>query len=78
MILVGRNSDKHHERRWHFAACVAIGAIGLGITTLLQGHLVGSIIALSFATIGIAAATPLFLPSSPSIFRGRPPRAASR
>jgi len=60
MILIGRNSDKHHERRWHFAACVAIGAVGLGITTLLAGNLVGSIIALSFATIGIAAATPLF------------------
>jgi D-galactonate transporter len=60
MILIGRNSDRHHERRWHFAACVAIGAIGLFITTLLQGNLVGSIIALSFATIGIAAATPLF------------------
>ena len=60
MILIGRSSDKHRERRWHFAACVAIGAIGLFITTLLQGNLVGSIVALSFATIGIAAATPLF------------------
>jgi D-galactonate transporter len=60
MILIGRSSDKHHERRWHFAACVAIGAVGLGVTTLLAGNLVGSIIALSFATIGIAAATPLF------------------
>jgi MFS family permease len=60
MILIGRSSDKHHERRWHFAACVAIAAVGLFITTLLQGNLVGSIIALSFATIGIAAATPLF------------------
>jgi sugar phosphate permease len=60
MILIGRSSDKHRERRWHFAICVAIGAIGLFITTLLQGNLAGSIIALSFATIGIAAATPLF------------------
>ena len=60
MILIGRSSDKHRERRLHFAACVAIGAIGLFITTLLQGNLVGSILALSFATIGIAAATPLF------------------
>jgi sugar phosphate permease len=60
MILIGRSSDKHHERRWHFAACVGIAAVGLGITTLLQGNLVGSIAALSFAVIGIAAATPLF------------------
>jgi D-galactonate transporter len=60
MILIGRSSDKLHERRWHFAACVAIAALGLGITTLLQGALVGSIVALSFAVIGIAAATPVF------------------
>ncbi len=60
MILVGRSSDKLHERRWHFAVCVAIAAIGLGITTLLQGNLVGSIAALCFAVIGIAAATPIF------------------
>ena len=60
MILIGRNSDKLHERRWHFVACVAIAAGGLGITTLLQGNLAASIVALSFAVIGIAAATPLF------------------
>ena len=60
MILIGRSSDKLHERRWHFAASVGIAAIGLWITTLLQGNLVGSLIALSFAVIGIAAATPVF------------------
>ena len=60
MVLIGRHSDKWHERRWHFAACVAIAAVGLFVTTLLQGNLVGSILALSFAVIGIASATPLF------------------
>jgi len=60
MILLGRSSDRHHERRWHFAASVAIAAIGLWVTTLMQGHLVGSLVALSFAVVGIAAATPIF------------------
>jgi nitrate/nitrite transporter NarK len=60
MILIGRHSDKWHERRWHFAACVAIAAVGLFVTSLLQGNLVGSILALSFGVIGIASATPLF------------------
>jgi MFS family permease len=60
MILIGRSSDKWHERRWHFAGCVGVAALGLGITTLLQGNLVASIAALSLAVIGIAAATPLF------------------
>jgi MFS family permease len=60
MILIGRSSDKWRERRWHFAACVVIAAVGLLVTTLLQGNLVGSILALSFAVIGIASAPPLF------------------
>ena len=60
MILMGRHSDKRHERRWHFVACVVIASVGLFITTLLQGNLIGSILALSVAVIGIASATPLF------------------
>jgi sugar phosphate permease len=60
MILIGRSSDRLHERRWHFAACVAVAALGLWCTTLLQGNLVGGLMALSFAVIGIAAATPVF------------------
>jgi sugar phosphate permease len=60
MILIGRHSDKWHERRWHFAVCVAIAAAGLFMTTLFQGNLVGSILALAVAVIGIASATPLF------------------
>jgi len=60
MILIGRNSDKHGERRWHFAASVTLAAIGLGITTLTQGNLGASLAGLSLAVIGIASATPLF------------------
>jgi D-galactonate transporter len=60
MILIGRHSDKHRERRWHFAASVSIAALGLGLTTVTQGHLGASLAALSLAVIGIASATPLF------------------
>jgi nitrate/nitrite transporter NarK len=60
MILIGRHSDKWHERRWHFAVCVVIAAVGLFTTTLFQGNLVGSILALAVAVIGIASATPCF------------------
>jgi MFS family permease len=60
MILIGRHSDTWHERRWHFAVCVVIAAVGLFTTTLLQGNLIGSILALAVAVIGIASATPLF------------------
>jgi D-galactonate transporter len=60
MILIGRHSDKWHERRWHFAGCIVIAAVGLFVATLMQGNLVGSVLALCFATIGISSATPLF------------------
>src|SRR5947207_14202564 len=60
MILIGRHSDKHGERRWHFAGSVALAALGLGLTTLTQGNLFASVAALSLAVIGIASATPLF------------------
>jgi sugar phosphate permease len=60
MILIGRSSDRLRERRWHFVACVALAACGLAVTTLLAGNLSGSLIALCFATVGIAAATPIF------------------
>ncbi|HUG25467.1 MFS transporter [Piscinibacter sp.] len=60
MILLGRNSDRLRERRWHFAGSVALAAAGLAVTALLTGHLSGSLLALCFATIGISAATPIF------------------
>jgi len=60
MILIGRHSDKWQERRWHYVACMIIAAVGLFATTLLQGNLIGSVLALSVAIVGLASATPLF------------------
>ena len=60
MVIIGRSSDRRKERRWHFFACVLIAAVGLGLTTVTQGDFIASLAALSFAVIGIAAATPLF------------------
>lgn len=60
MVLIGRSSDRLKERRWHFTVCVLIAAVGLGLSTLTQGALVPSLLALSLAVIGIVAATPLF------------------
>jgi sugar phosphate permease len=60
MVMIGRSSDRFQERRWHFAACTALAAVALWVTTLLQGALVGSLVALSLAVVGLASATPLF------------------
>ena len=60
MILIGRHSDRHRERRLHFAACTGLAAVCLYATTLLQGNLPGSLLALSLGVAGLASATPLF------------------
>lgn len=60
MILIGRSSDRMKERRWHFFACVSLAAIGLFLSTLVQGQLTPTLVVLSIATVGIASATPLF------------------
>ena len=60
MVLVGRSSDRRMERRWHFAFSVALAALGLFITTLTTGNLVGSLIGLCIAYTGISSSTPLF------------------
>lgn len=60
MVLIGRNSDKHLERRQHFFYCVCVAAAGLLITTVTQGSLVGSLAGLCLMAIGQSAATPIF------------------
>lgn len=60
MVLIGRSSDRHQERRWHYVACVAVAALGLGIMTQTQGTLLPSLTGMIIAMVGISAATPLF------------------
>jgi len=60
MVLIGRSSDRRKERRWHFAVCVALAAVGLAITIVTQGNFLGSMIGLCIATVGLTSATPLF------------------
>jgi len=60
MVLIGRSSDRMRERRWHFGVCCLIAVVGLLAASVAEGNLVASILALCFAVIGIASATPLF------------------
>ena len=59
-ILTGRHSDKTRERRWHYAACVTVGAVGLLAMTFSHGNLVASVLGLTLAGLGFISATPLF------------------
>ena len=60
MVLIGRSSDRHLERRGHFALAMALCAVGLAITIVAQGSLVGSLFGLCVLGIGQAASTPIF------------------
>jgi len=59
-ILTGRHSDKTRERRWHYATCVTVGAVGLLAMTFSHGNLVASVLGLTLAGLGFISATPLF------------------
>ena len=57
MVLVGRRSDKHLERRWHFAVSAALGGLGLVLSVQFSNYPVA---ALTLATVGVLSASPLF------------------
>jgi D-galactonate transporter len=59
-VLIGRSSDRHLERRWHFVFCTALAATGLLVTIIFQGNLVGSLAGLCIMMTGQASTTPLF------------------
>ncbi|WP_042265214.1 MFS transporter [Paraburkholderia heleia] len=60
MWLNGAHSDRTMERRWHFALPAIVSAISLVALTVPNLSLPSSVILLSFATIGIQAAVPIF------------------
>lgn len=59
-VLIGRSSDRHLERRWHFVFAATLASTGLILTILLQGNLVGSLFGLCVMMTGQAALTPPF------------------
>jgi MFS family permease len=60
-VLVGRHSDRRRERRWHYASCVAVAAMGLLFMTLAQGNIVFAVLGLTIAGVGFVSAVPLFV-----------------
>jgi MFS family permease len=66
MLWFGRSSDRHRERRWHFAATLFIGAVGLAASALAGSHTFLAVAALTVAAVGVISSTPLFwgLPTS--------------
>ena len=70
MVLVGRSSDKHRERRWHFAVSVACGGLGLVLSVQFSNYPVAALAALTLATFGVMSASPLFWSFPTAFLRG--------
>ena len=61
MVLIGRSSDKHIERRRHFLFCCTLGALGALIVILSQGSVAGCVAGLVVLSVGQSSATPHLL-----------------
>ena len=60
MILYGRHSDFHRERRWHFAFAMFVGASALCATSLTSHSLTLSIALFALARACISSSIPVF------------------
>jgi D-galactonate transporter len=59
MVLAGKSSDLHRERRWHFAVVATAGGLGLIFSTWFPSNVPVALAALSLATAGILSSFPL-------------------
>ncbi|MFT4243192.1 MAG: MFS transporter [Acidovorax sp.] len=67
MVLIGRSSDRHNERRKHFMFCCTLSAIGALILIFTQGTLALSVLGLIVLTIGQSSSTPLFFTATSEV-----------
>ncbi|RYB04399.1 MFS transporter [Lichenibacterium ramalinae] len=70
MILVGRSSDRHRERRWHLALPALVGAAGLVVSVIYSQNTVVALAALTVASSGILTCVPQFYVLPPAILTG--------
>jgi ACS family tartrate transporter-like MFS transporter len=53
LVVIGRRSDRRHERRWHVAIPCLIGATGFTLTVMAPAHPAVTLATLSIAAFGI-------------------------
>ncbi len=70
MVLVGRSSDRHRERRFHLAGPAIVGACGLLVSVPYAQDTTIAMIALTVATAGILTCIPQFYTLPPTITSG--------
>lgn len=70
MVLIGRSSDMHRERRWHLIIPGILGAIGLILSVRSAHTPLIAIIALTIATTGILTTISQFWTFPPAVLGG--------
>lgn len=59
-VLLGRNSDRSGERRWHLTGCALAAAVGYVISAAYGDNTVVLVIGLSIAATGVIASFGIF------------------
>lgn len=62
MLAMGVSADRRQERRWHLAASIVIGAVGMLAAALFAAHPVISLFGMSLAAMGALTGLPMFWP----------------
>ena len=70
MVLVGQNSDRTGERRWHLIGSAVAGALGLLAAGAVRSDPVVGMIAFSVAAAGILSIPPIFWTFPTTYLRG--------
>lgn len=70
MVLVGRSSDRHGERRWHLAIPGVVGALALCASVIYAHDTVIAMIALTVGTMGVITTISQFWTVPPSLLQG--------
>lgn len=69
-LLAGWSSDRTGERRWHTAALLLLGGVGLAAVASFQAHLALALFCLCLAVIGLTGYTPSFWAYATSFLAG--------
>jgi D-galactonate transporter len=70
MVLTGRSSDRHGERRWHLVGAALVGALGFAVAARFPTDVVVGMIALSAGTASVLTTLPLMWTLPPTFLRG--------
>ena len=70
LVIMGRHSDRHRERRWHLTVCFLVAALGFILSVVWKNDLTLGMLALCVANMGIFSIPALFWTVPSSLLRG--------